>query len=62
MLKMNSCRIRTPELLTLRDEYLDLIDENDLDNATEISKYSFLFEEFLIRHPISDHKKGPVKL
>ena len=31
------------ELLTLRDEYLDLIDENDLDNATEISKYSFLF-------------------
>lgn len=50
------------ELLTLRDEYLDLIDENDLDNATEISKYSFLFEEFLIRHPISDHKKRAGKV
>lgn len=50
------------ELLTLRDEYLDLIDENDLDNATEISKYSFLFEEFLVRHPISDHKKRAGKV
>ena len=40
----------------------DLIDENDLDNATEISKYSFLFEEFLIRHPISDHKKRAGKV
>lgn len=42
------------EVLTIRDEYLDLVDENDLDKATEISKYSFLFEEFLVRHPVPD--------
>jgi len=39
------------ELLTLRDEYVDLVDEEDLEEAQEISKYSFLFEEFLVRHP-----------
>lgn len=33
------------ELLTLRDEYLHLIDENDLDKAKEISKYSCLYEK-----------------
>ena len=38
------------ELLTLRDEYVDLVDEEDLELAMEISKYSFLFEEFMIRH------------
>jgi FAD/FMN-containing dehydrogenase/Fe-S oxidoreductase len=40
------------ELLTLRDEFLDLVDEEALEKATDISKYSFLFEEFLIRHPV----------
>ena len=37
------------EILTLRDEFLDLVSEDRLDDAKEISKYSFLFEEFLLR-------------
>lgn len=35
------------ELLTLRDEYLDLCPEEDLKNAEIIAENTFLFEEFL---------------
>ncbi|MDZ7718007.1 MAG: FAD-linked oxidase C-terminal domain-containing protein [Balneolaceae bacterium] len=35
------------ELLTLRDEYLDLCEESDIKKAEEIAAKSFLFEEFL---------------
>jgi FAD/FMN-containing dehydrogenase/Fe-S oxidoreductase len=35
------------ELLTLRDEYLDLCSEEDLPNAKLIADKAFLFEEFL---------------
>lgn len=37
------------ELLTLRDEFLDLVDEHDLEQAKKISRYAFLFEEFMYR-------------
>jgi len=35
------------EILTLRDEYLDLCSEDDLSNAELIADNTFLFEEFL---------------
>lgn len=35
------------EILTIRDEYLDLCSEDDLDNAELIANKTFLFEEFL---------------
>ena len=35
------------ELLTLRDEYLDLCEDSDLDSAKRISDQTFLWEEFL---------------
>ncbi len=50
------------ELLTLRDEYLDLVDENELEKATDISRYSFLFEEFLVRHQAPEHLKNAGKV
>lgn len=34
------------EILTLRDEYLDLCDENQLKSATGVAEQSFTFEEF----------------
>ena len=37
------------EVLTLRDEFLDLVDDDRLEEAKKISKYSFLLEEFLVR-------------
>lgn len=37
------------EMLTLRDEFLDLVDDDRLDEAKEISKHSYLLEEFLLR-------------
>lgn len=37
------------EILTLRDEYLDLCDENDLEAAEEIATNSYQFEEFIIK-------------
>ncbi len=54
--------IEPSELLTLRDEFLDLVDNAHLDAAKEVSKYSFLFEEFLARHkaPETLSKKGKV--
>jgi len=38
------------ELLTFRDEFLDLCDEKDLDSARQLAKNSFLFEEFVVNH------------
>jgi FAD/FMN-containing dehydrogenase/Fe-S oxidoreductase len=35
------------EILTLRDEYLDLCDEQDLSSAQVIADHSFQFEEFI---------------
>tara|TARA_R100001143_G_scaffold63387_1_gene70109 strand:+ start:45268 stop:48201 length:2934 start_codon:yes stop_codon:yes gene_type:complete len=35
------------ELLTLRDEYLDLCEDSDLESAKQISDNTFLWEEFL---------------
>lgn len=52
------------ELLLIRDEFLDLVSEIDLEKAQEIAKYSFLIEEFLIRHqaPENIKKSGKVIL
>lgn len=36
------------EILTLRDEYLDLCNEDQLDIAKAIAENSFLFEEFIV--------------
>lgn len=54
--------IEPSELLTIRDEFLDLVDDAHLDAAKEVSKYSFLFEEFLARHKAPEiiSKKGKV--
>lgn len=38
------------EILTLRDEYLDLCDAPLLEDATTIASSSFMFEEFLLKH------------
>ena len=35
------------EILTLRDEYLDLCDDSDLDRCKQIANNTFLWEEFL---------------
>lgn len=43
------------ELLTLKDEYLDLCDDGQLDIAAQIAGKSWLFEEFLADH----FKKNP---
>lgn len=46
------------ELLTLRDEFPDLVDETDLEKAKEIAKSSYLFEEFVFRHKMK-HEVQP---
>jgi len=38
------------EILTLRDEYLDLCDESDLNDAKSIAGSTFMFEEFILQH------------
>ena len=38
------------EILTLRDEYLDLCETSQLDDAIQLGKNSFMFEEFLAKH------------
>lgn len=45
------------EILTLRDEYLDLCDEDQLDSAKRIAENSFTFEEFAYK-ALSDHPKS----
>jgi FAD/FMN-containing dehydrogenase/Fe-S oxidoreductase len=42
------------EILTLRDEYLDLCSEQQLDAARAVARNSFLFEEYILRH-LSSH-------
>ncbi len=38
------------EILTLRDEYLDLCSEEQLSDAQTLARTSFLFEEFIAKH------------
>ncbi|MCH8524033.1 MAG: FAD-binding protein [Balneolales bacterium] len=38
------------EILTLRDEYLDLCDENVLEDARKVASSTYMFEEFLQKH------------
>lgn len=45
------------ELLTLRDEFPDLVGEDEFENAKEIAKSSYLFEEFVFRHPMKEEVK-----
>lgn len=47
------------EILTLRDEYLDLCDPNELESAKLLAENSFMFEEFLVQHfeMHPDHKE-----
>jgi FAD/FMN-containing dehydrogenase/Fe-S oxidoreductase len=42
------------QLLTLRDEFLDLVDDEYLEEAKKIKQYAFLFEEFMIRMEAPD--------
>lgn len=49
------------ELLTLRDEYLDLVEEEELEQARKVAANSFLLEEFLLRELKSDPERA-VKL
>jgi Fe-S oxidoreductase len=42
------------EILTLRDEYLDLCDETDLDDAKILASSTYMFEEFVLQH-LSHH-------
>lgn len=44
--------IEPSELLTLRDEYLDLCDAEQLEKAQKVASMSFLFEEFLTREEV----------
>ncbi|MEX0594064.1 MAG: FAD-linked oxidase C-terminal domain-containing protein [Balneolaceae bacterium] len=46
------------EILTLRDEYLDLVEEEELEVARRVAANSYLFEEFLLR----ELKEDPVRL
>jgi Fe-S oxidoreductase len=53
------------EILTLRDEYLDIVDDEFLRKATRLASVSFTFEEFisLKKELLPDHKqKGKVVL
>lgn len=45
------------EVLTLRDEYLDLCNESDIKKAEEVAAKSFLFEEFLYTELVSEDPK-----
>jgi FAD/FMN-containing dehydrogenase/Fe-S oxidoreductase len=42
------------EILTLRDEYLDLVDDIDLDDAREVARNTYMLEEFLLRDDLKD--------
>jgi Fe-S oxidoreductase len=46
------------EVLTLRDEYLDLCEEEDIKKAEEIAAKSFLFEEFIYTELVSEERKN----
>jgi len=46
--------IEPSELLTLRDEYLDVCDNDRLEKAQKVASMSFLFEEFIARDEIAD--------
>lgn len=46
------------EVLTLRDEYLDLCDEADIKKAEEIAAKSFLFEEFIYTELASEEARN----
>jgi Fe-S oxidoreductase len=48
------------EILTLRDEYLDLCDDEQLTNAKKVSEYSYTFEEFaaqILRKSTASHSQ-----
>lgn len=45
--------IEPSELLTIRDEYLDLCDAALLDKAKTVASCSFLFEEFVLRDEVA---------
>lgn len=45
------------EVLTLRDEYLDLCEEEEIKKAEEIAAKSFLFEEFVYTEMASEEPK-----
>jgi len=42
--------IEPSEILTARDEFLDLCDESELANAKQVAKHVYTFEEFLALH------------
>lgn len=44
------------EILTLRDEYLDLCEASEFEEAIELSKNSYMFEEFLAKHFLDQPK------
>ncbi len=46
------------EILTLRDEYLDLCDDIDLDKAKLIAEVSYMFEEFVSPSYLNRDKKS----
>lgn len=48
------------EILTLRDEYLDLCDEDQVYSAQQVAKQAFTFEEFVTALPATD-KSSPQK-
>lgn len=51
------------EILTLRDEFLDIVDEDQLSKAKVISSRAFTFEEFVILHQDSlPESKAPQKV
>lgn len=54
------------ELLTLRDEYLDLCDDLYLEAAKKLSDHALLFEEFMVLHkekfPYPEYSKGLPKV
>jgi Fe-S oxidoreductase len=55
--------IEPSEILTAKDEFLDLCDENELANAKQVAKHVYTFEEFLALNvdsiPVSK-KRGQV--
>lgn len=48
------------EILTLRDEYLDLCDETDIGDAKILASSTFMFEEFVLQH--LNHNQDDVNL
>ncbi len=49
------------EILTAKDEFLDLCDENELKDAIQIAKHCFTFEEFLVENLTKLKKKNSKK-